>query len=161
MSSFWAYYQLSTEGVVSGNVILGAGRITLARRVLGISAPWVNKVLCICHEDRLVPQTDLTFISKINLKFHRSEDIVPPFAHHEVCARHTLHVLYVFSFYLSQTKEFRNSKGIFVSLTQSRLGSWVSPSIISQWIMECIVVAYKCFGKGDPRLITHWGRQQP
>lgn len=52
--------------------------ITSARRVSKVGALSVNPNLCIFHKDRVVLCTDSVFVPKINILFHREQELVLP-----------------------------------------------------------------------------------
>lgn len=121
--------------------------ITSARRVSELGALFVCKDLCVFHSDRVVLRLDPTFLTKVNSRFHRAQELVlpnfcPDPRNQQESLWHTLDVRRALRRYLKRTESFRQTESLLVSFTPTSMGRKVSSATISRWIKACISTAY-------------------
>lgn len=135
--------------------------ITCARRISEIATLAVRSDLCMFHVDRVVLPLYPSFIPKVNMSFHRLQEIVL----HNFCPNpthplqkywHTLDVWRALHVFLKRTAALRKTESLFVSFLPASLGCKVTPSITGCWIRQTITKAYELRSLPNPvRVIAH------
>ena len=128
--------------------------ITSARRASELAALRVDEPYLTFHKDKVVLRPDMRFLPKVVSNFHVNQDIVLPtfFPTPSSPLESTLHTLDVrraLAFYKHRTLAIRKSQQLFVCYGQHCQGTPVSTQRLSNWLVQCITLAYQV-AKLDP-----------
>ena len=128
--------------------------ITSARRASELAALRVDEPYLTFHKDKVVLRPDVRFLPKVVSNFHVNQDIILPtfFPSPTSPLETTLHKLDVrraLAFYKDRTSAIRKSQQLFVCYGQQRQGMPVSTQRLSNWLVQCITLAYQV-AKLDP-----------
>lgn len=122
--------------------------VTSASRISELTALSVRQDLFIFHPNRVMLHLDPIFVPKINIWFHRAQEVIlpgfcpnPRYPHERLW--HTLDVRRALRKYIKRTASFRWTKSLFVSFQPRSMGKKISPSTIGRWLKACIALAYK------------------
>ncbi|XP_077111814.1 uncharacterized protein LOC143767393 [Ranitomeya variabilis] len=126
-----------------------------ARRVSDLHALSVDPPFLSVTSDRIVLKTDPCYLPKVATSFHRSQEILLPtfYENHstpEEARLHTLDVKRAILTYIERTKDWRESRALFVSFQGKNKGSRVTKCTLSRWIRDAIILAYRSKGRDPP-----------
>lgn len=154
---FEPYVDVTLKWVQMKTIFLMA--VISARCISELSALSVQADLCIFHKDKVVLQTDPTFLPKVVSHFHSSQEICHPSfclqpSHSWEKEWHTLDVCRVFKAYLHRTESIRQTESLFINIAPLNAGKRMAKSTIIVAVRSCILKAYKASHTELPKGIT-------
>ncbi|XP_078246542.1 uncharacterized protein LOC144588170 [Pogona vitticeps] len=129
--------------------------ITSARRASELAALRADPPYLQFFKDKVVLHPDVTFLPKVVSDFHVNQPLILPTLFPNAVTEvermlHSLDVRRALAYYVTRSKDFRQTHRLFLCFYGPRKGSPASSSSLSRWLVSTISLAYELLQKPVP-----------